>query len=490
MAALKIQTSSFPITIISAYSSKAQDVHTTLQEIQKIISSLPEEKIIIGADLNIHNTLWGYGSNDNRGKDILDFILANNLNIINKPDALPTFPRNNSVGWPDLTLCSQSLIDSSINWEVLEEISLSDHTYKGTTIASTVTNQFYKRYKTRHKNHLRFLSILGKEIYHLERKIKAARNSGELNNATTELQTLIINACNKIFKIKKQLLITKPNWWTEQLEIHKKKVRALRRRAQRAPEIEGQARYQVFKKEEANAASHPYGKQYKAAFRKSVFPSQIPYLINGDPKGSLQEAAQNILEQIFLSPAIPKNYNLTTSTQPPHPPFSPQEISAVIEHLPSGKAPGIDGIENLLIKIIYKRFNNIFPTIINECLHLSCVLDSLKIGNIILFQKGGKGQRLASSYRPISLLPIIGKLLKKLMTQSLTYHLESINSLNDRQHGFREGKSVDTAINELLRNIKTARRDGRHVLVLSIDIKGAFDNLQHRAILKSLDASA
>ncbi|GBN13675.1 hypothetical protein AVEN_140050-1 [Araneus ventricosus] len=199
MVALKIQTSSFPITIISAYSSPAQNVHTTLQEIQEIISSLPEEKIIIGAELNGHNTLWGYRSNDNRGKDILDFILANNLNIINKPDALPTFQRNNSVGWPDLTLCSQSLIDSSINWEVLEEISLSDHRYIETTIASTVANQFYKIYKTRQGNHLRFLNIFGKEIYHLERKIKAARNSGELNNVTIELQTLIINASNKSF---------------------------------------------------------------------------------------------------------------------------------------------------------------------------------------------------------------------------------------------------------------------------------------------------
>ncbi|GBM78644.1 Vitamin K-dependent gamma-carboxylase [Araneus ventricosus] len=204
MVALKIRTSSFPITIISAYSSPAQNVHTTLQEIQEIISSLPEEKIIIGADLRGHNTLWGYRSNDNRGKDILDFILANNLNIINKPGALPTFQKNNSVGWPDLTLYSQSLIDSSINWEVLEEISLSDHRYIETTIASTVANQFYKRYKTHHGNHLRFLNILGKEIYHLERKIIAARNSGELNNATIELQTLIINACNKSFKIKKQ----------------------------------------------------------------------------------------------------------------------------------------------------------------------------------------------------------------------------------------------------------------------------------------------
>ncbi|GBM68396.1 Retrovirus-related Pol polyprotein from type-1 retrotransposable element R1 [Araneus ventricosus] len=165
------------------------------------------------------------------------------------------------------------------------------------------------------------------------------------------------------------------------------------------------------------------------------------------------------------------------------------EILVVIEDLPSGKAPGIDEIDNLLIKIIHKRFNNIFPTLFNKCLHLSCFPDSLKIGNIILFQKGGKDQLRTSFYRPISLLPTIGKVLEKLMTQRLTYHLESTNSLNDRQHSFREGKSVDTAINELLRKIQTARRDGKHVLVLSIDVKGAFYNVQHRDKLKSLDAS-
>ncbi|KAF8778249.1 putative RNA-directed DNA polymerase like protein [Argiope bruennichi] len=125
--------------------------------------------------------------------------------------------------------------------------------------------------------------------------------------------------------------------------------------------------------------------------------------MNSDPKGSLKEAAQTILDQIFPSPAISTNYNLNTSTQPLDPPFSLQEISMIIDNLPSGKAPGIDGICNLLLKIIHKRFRNIFPTLFNKCLELSCFPDSLKIGNIILYQKQGKDQRLASSYRPISL---------------------------------------------------------------------------------------
>ncbi|GBM40067.1 hypothetical protein AVEN_23154-1 [Araneus ventricosus] len=85
--------------------------------------------------------------------------------------------------------------------------------------------------------------------------------------------------------------------------------------------------------------------------------------------------------------------------------------------------------------------NNIYEYITNAFLD--------DFSNLIVL-KGGKDQQLASSYRPISLLPTIGKVLEKLMTQRLTYHLESTNSLNDRQHGFRDDKSVDTAINELL----------------------------------------
>ncbi|KAF8789900.1 hypothetical protein HNY73_007803 [Argiope bruennichi] len=86
LIALKFQTSSNPITIISAYSSPAQYVSTTLQEIQQIITSLPEEKSIIDADLNGHNTLWGHMTNDSRGNEVLDFILADNSYTLNKLD--------------------------------------------------------------------------------------------------------------------------------------------------------------------------------------------------------------------------------------------------------------------------------------------------------------------------------------------------------------------------------------------------------------------
>ncbi|GBO43803.1 hypothetical protein AVEN_126493-1 [Araneus ventricosus] len=82
--------------------------------------------------------------------------------------------------------------------------------------------------------------------------------------------------------------------------------------------------------------------------------------------------------------------------------------------------------------------------------------------------------------------PTLRKALEKLLTQRLTYLMESCNITSRNQHVFLEGRSVDTAIHSLINRIADAKRLSKHVLVLSSDIKGAFDNLQYQAIINSL----
>ncbi|GBM06790.1 Retrovirus-related Pol polyprotein from type-1 retrotransposable element R1 [Araneus ventricosus] len=123
----------------------------------------------------------------------------------------------------------------------------------------------------------------------------------------------------------------------------------------------------------------------------------------------------------------------------------------------------------------------------NKCLAIVKFPDAFKFSNIILFPKTGKDPKQASSYRPIALLLTIGKALEKLIIQRLTYFLETNNRLNNNQHGFREGRSTDTALTSLMDKIQTGKRKGNHVPVLSVDIKGAFDNIQHAAIINNLD---
>ncbi|GBM71303.1 Putative protein in type-1 retrotransposable element R1DM [Araneus ventricosus] len=180
--------------------------------------------------------------------------------------------------------------------------------------------------------------------------------------------------------------------------------------------------------------------------------------------------AHDILEKIF-----PRLANSNSS---------PKKF---IHHLPKGKAPGPDGIDNIITQQIFKKFPFLFMELFNTCLKLAKFPDPLKIGNIILFHKAGKSETEASSYWSISPLPTIGKILEKLLTQRLNFHLEKANRLSNLQCGFCDVKSTEMANTKLLDSIHKGKASGDHVLVLSIDIKGAFENIQHNAIEPYLD---
>ncbi|GBO37441.1 hypothetical protein AVEN_266090-1, partial [Araneus ventricosus] len=300
--AIKVQTEKFPLTIISAYSSPYANIQDTLQEIQEIITSLAGGKILIGADLNGHNTLWGYRDNDTRGNDIFDFILANSLFLNNTQDAPPTFQLNDAKGWPDLTLCTQELIQDMGEWKVLEEPSSSDHSYIRITVSAPLHHHTMKRYKTKYGNYAKLTKNLSTSIAPAIEAFQAARNQIDLNAATTFLQREIIKACDRSFKTKKQKIESNPAWYTSEHDILKKRLLAFKRRSQRAPSDTRATAQLTYKKERAKyinrirkdkingwkgfctKATNPYGRHYKAAFRKAVLPSQLVALANNRHK--------------------------------------------------------------------------------------------------------------------------------------------------------------------------------------------------------------
>ncbi|GBM73670.1 hypothetical protein AVEN_216149-1, partial [Araneus ventricosus] len=118
----------------------------------------------------------------------------------------------------------------------------------------------------------------------------------------------------------------------------------------------------------------------------------------------------------------------------------------------------------------------------NKCLELKCFLDPLKIGLVILFHKTGKEEQNIKSYRPISLLPTLGKLLEKLLLQRFNFHLKTKKLQRPLQYGFREGKSADDALLHVTSLLEEARRQEKHAMFISLDISGAFDSLQYSSI--------
>ncbi|GBL88246.1 Putative protein in type-1 retrotransposable element R1DM [Araneus ventricosus] len=231
-------------------------------------------------------------------------------------------------------------------------------------------------------------------------------------------------------------------------------------------------------------ASNPFGKQYKAIFHAGRPLSDL--FQQSTPAGTELSFAQNILE--ILYPHTPQAPFIcsTASSQPNDSPFSSREMRKVIRELNKTKAPGYDGLYNIILQQIHSASPKLLLKMFNKCLSLGLFPTFFKTGVILLFYKEGKDQNDPKSYRPNSLLPPVGKLLEKLMTQRLTYFLKKTRQVSPKQFGFKEGVSIDHALDSLLTTIDRHKRNKMHVAIVSFDIKGAFDNLKYSSIVEKL----
>ncbi|GBM10022.1 hypothetical protein AVEN_24005-1 [Araneus ventricosus] len=123
----------------------------------------------------------------------------------------------------------------------------------------------------------------------------------------------------------------------------------------------------------------------------------------------------------------------------------------------------------------------------SRCYQLHFFSEPLKKGIIILFHKDGKEADEIKSYRPVTLLLTIGKVLEQILLRTLNHTIKKKNLLHHNEFGFRGGRSTDDAIYQLAERIQDAKHKKLHTKVISLYIQGAFDHLQYNSIGNSLD---
>ena len=133
-----------------------------------------------------------------------------------------------------------------------------------------------------------------------------------------------------------------------------------------------------------------------------------------------------------------------------------------------------DIIAHSMLELINLFFNaRIFPNI-------------FKCAKVVPIFKNGNPQ-LVSNYRPISILPILSKVIEKCIASRMFQNLAKFNIITDKQYGFLKGKSTTDAFIEFTERAYSSLDNKEHCVTLFLDLRKAFDTVNHTILLNKLE---
>ena len=167
-------------------------------------------------------------------------------------------------------------------------------------------------------------------------------------------------------------------------------------------------------------------------------------------------------------------------------PTTPVEIIDLISSFKKNKATGPNSIPNKILHLVSDKISYPISNLINLSFGMGKFPTSIKQAKITPVHK--KGSRLnVDNYRPISLLSNINKIFEKLMYKRIYNFLSVQQSFFEMQFGFREKHSTFHALASLTELVRESLDKNKFVCGIFIDLKKAFDTVDHKILLKKLE---
>jgi hypothetical protein len=138
-----------------------------------------------------------------------------------------------------------------------------------------------------------------------------------------------------------------------------------------------------------------------------------------------------------------------------------------------------------LLKAGNPVLSKVLCILFNKSLLSGNVPKSWKIKRVSPLHKGND-RDIMDNYRPISIMPIAMKVFEKIVHAQLSLFIQENDLLMSRQSGFRKLYSTSTAVIDVADFINTQLSKNKYVCATLIDLRKAFDTVDHKILLKKL----
>ena len=164
-----------------------------------------------------------------------------------------------------------------------------------------------------------------------------------------------------------------------------------------------------------------------------------------------------------------------------------EDVHKIISSLKNSSATGVDFIDTRTIKLSAHIIAPVLTHIVNLSITTSTFPTIWKYAKVIpLLKSPDSDPLLSKSYRPVALLPVLSKVLEKIVFKQIVKYLEDNNLIHPNLHGSRSGHNTATALVQLYdRWAEEVEQEGM-VGVLVCDQSAAFDLCDHTLLLEKL----
>ena len=126
-------------------------------------------------------------------------------------------------------------------------------------------------------------------------------------------------------------------------------------------------------------------------------------------------------------------------------PVHPDTVEHILLNLKNSKSAGIDMIDTNILKSSSKYILPALTHIMNLSIEKQCFPTKWKTAKVIPLLK--KGDPLnPKNYRPVAILPVISKILERVVFNQIVQYMEKNELLHPNHNGFHSGHSTTTCL--------------------------------------------